>query len=1237
MNAVLRAWVYGAAALTLGACAQETGPASKVKAELRDASVDVAAPAPDASATSTPPLADASRPSVRTLCAPVRSSEPIPARTAVTSATAAPTDTAVFVETLFNSFYSACGGCHVDTNLGGFQVARSNFSTTVDQRVVDRVVLADAGLPMPPNGPPYSQRDANDPIVLLVGELRQWLAAGRPADVFYVQAAAAASGKPYVLSTTVGENLSNIGDCIPDKEIVGTESAKAAELDAFFASLQKTPAGQGTSAEQLGLPERLEQTDLFTLDTQTLARYGVIAYAPGYPLWSDGARKLRHIRVPHGQSVRFDKATQTFQIPPNTRFYKTFLKPVVQADGQVRYRKMETRLIVARPNQKNADGSFTPTALFGSYAWNDPETEATLVTDPLRNQEPFTDRLGTYFPDEGLEQSIKASNPTNLSYALEQAHAIRHYAIPGRDRCIQCHMGSATESFSLGFLPLQIARRPAGEGGVIEPSGQDELTQLQRLVDYGVITGVHALSDVAPLESSEGSRPPRNDYELVAQGYMLGNCSHCHNPNGFPSVQNPVLVNVLNFLPGPTSGIFQFPLDLSSPRIFRGDSGSTPIPYITPSLMDLPVLHGDDPFYVPKASASTPAQPDWIIAAPWRSLIYRNVDTPFTYADDLALFPHMPMNTPGYDCRAPRILGDWMVSIPAVRKSPSTTEYAVWVDGDDTNGGNAIVDENVQPYTEVKPGDPGYDVAAANAQGRLQIYHEGLDFGNGTYSRYQFCPDTSDIVDPAVLADPTDHPVPIDGNGIARGNPPKIVMPADGVPDHAHWVPTDLTDIIGPWAPRRSDWESALVDQKFSLIPQSDPNYGTDLAKQQALEKVVQILQGVSLTEDFKFYALQEVPFGLWETKSGCDFSSIPKLSSFTSGNTPPWLGPLTQAKGAPDPNSPVYMQAPGSAVFNMICINCHGPQADGQGRQANILLQMTGGNTRVANLRDGLFGPSGAAGENRQRVFGVVAEGGVTADDWGARYLAFMGLGGTERVIPASILGIVANTEVLGEPRVHAAPAVDANMLSTAHDLCQASSPAYAGGEFNLETHQFTPAKTLIQTNGDADLWLHLCWQSNPHPIVALSWNWAGQPPAGSFLVNASFDLFPRTNYPSDAPVGDQNGNIVIGLTDDNLNPWCLRKPLSSDALANATAFLNDPVNLVGGQPLPFCPSAVVPQEDQGTLSDNHLGASDMEVWATRGAINAGLSVFVYLNEVGHGLVPKPTYDHCEQLVDAH
>ena len=282
-----------------------------------------------------------------------------------------------------------------------------------------------------------------------------------------------------------------------------------------------------------------------TFDGVELSKSGVVAYAPGYPLWSDDAGKLRYVRVPQGQSIHFDKTTQQFEIPPNTRFYKTFLKRIVDTDGSYRYRKIETRLIVARPDQNNADGTAAKqTALFGSYRVVErrrAESDAVLVQTPkLTTERPSPIHKYFHHTDfEPLAADLLGGQPKNPEVTLVLDQAARHYEIPSSDRCVQCHMGSPSQSFVLGFTPLQINRRPQSVGGNIEATGADELTQLQRLIDAGVITGIGSPSDVLPLEQSEGDRSPRNDSELVAQGYILGNCAHCHNPRGFPTVQNP--------------------------------------------------------------------------------------------------------------------------------------------------------------------------------------------------------------------------------------------------------------------------------------------------------------------------------------------------------------------------------------------------------------------------------------------------------------------------------------------------------------------------------------------------------------------------------------------------------------------------------------------------------------------------------------------------------------------------
>ncbi|HEY4184380.1 MAG TPA: hypothetical protein VGP07_04890 [Polyangia bacterium] len=1216
-------------------------------------------------------------------CAPAHGSEAMPARSSVMSAQVASSTTTVYTENLINLFKANCGGCHVENSLGNFHVTPPTFSQVVDQSVIDRITSDDPAVYMPPAGVPgsgpYSQRAASDPMVVLTNLLTQWLAQGRPDELFTVPSVDSGTSNSYMLSPQVGMSLTNIGDCVP-KGTVGTSANTMDQLDAFFASAT-------------ALPITLGETDLTTLDSQALAEVNVIAYAPQYPLWSDGSGKLRYIRVPRGQSVTFDKDTQTFDIPPNTRFYKTFLKEVIDSDGNDSFRKIETRIIVARPDTVNADGTTRQNALFGSYVWSDDETTATLSQLPLRDGTPFTDSLFEYTLDEPKEQMIRDSMPANLQYELEVNNPglKRHYAIPGSQRCVQCHMGSPTTDFVLGFIPLQVARRETGTGGAYEVSGPDELTQLQRLIDYGVITGMSSPADVLPLEKSEGTRTARplaNDAELKAQAYLVGNCAHCHNPRGYPSVKNPDLKDALNFLATSTSGIFQFPLDRFSPLRQRGIQQDIPMPYITPSLREYPVDYTvDEDNWWPKsvktcAQSTTNVTQSFLckgrtdskpahLSAPWRSLLYRNVDTPFMYADDFVVFPHMPMNSAGYDCRAAPIMADWMVSIPAVRKNPEIDEDAVF--------GTKAYDTNPQPYVEVLPGDPSYAQAMTDAATRLTDYH--------TSGRYTFCPDTSDIVDPAVVLAGGNEPiVPSSGPIFDPKDPNMLLQPQTGVPDRAHWVVTDLTEPPGDWGPRRPDWNSVILDNRVDMgdLPQD-----ANLQKQelQSRADVLAEIQTVSLgqnatpTQTLRDLILTEVPFGLWQQKAGCDFSASCKVSEVMAGKpgcgtaVPRWL---KQANPAPAADAPVYMQAPGAAVFTNICINCHGPQADSHGLLSDAISNMTGGTARVADFRDGLFGVVSAPGSNRARIFGPadtqlgsdgsttigaqVAASGLTADDWGARYMAWMALGGTRAKIPDAILNIVGTTRILGAPRAaHSIPAASPNMLKLAQALCAQVIPLIPPGAVKIDGILDTGAlnwsdlTALIDVNGDAEMWQHLCSAGNrvmlrvPVPGTSPpSWvdyetstsAGVGIDPVNS-LYWADDPAHPGTIvYPSDAPVLDDGGRLTNGIQPGNVFPMCLQKPSDPAELAAADRYrAHNPVGGSSGPMIPYCPDYLFqdPKYKLASSYDTDLQQqiyTDANRWATRGAVNAGLAVFTYLDQLERGNVqPKPQYNRCELL----
>ena len=168
----------------------------------------------------------------------------------------------------------------------------------------------------------------------------------------------------------------------------------------------------------------------------------------------------------------------------------------------------------------------------------------------------------------------------------------------------------------------------------------------------------------------------------------------------------------------------------------------------------------------------------------------------------------MPRNTPGFDCRAPRIMAEWMVSIPAKKKDPYASDDNL--QGVPITKYKAPPDLNPQPYIEVKPGEPGYDHHREEAKSRLKVYQEG--------SRYKYCPDSTDILDIRVKGDvitPPDIQIAQSVTDPATGKTTQTILaPEEGVPDRPHWVVSDLTEADVDWLPRRSEWAPILIPPK---------------------------------------------------------------------------------------------------------------------------------------------------------------------------------------------------------------------------------------------------------------------------------------------------------------------------------------------------------------------------------------------------------------------------------------
>ncbi|CAN5716133.1 hypothetical protein BH10BDE1_BH10BDE1_03750 [soil metagenome] len=488
---------------------------------------------------------------------------------------------------------SSCSSCHqTPAHNGGFTYNDSwqaqdisidgKFQSVpgiseVAERMRDSIRSADDSKRMPPK-----ERRAKNPSAFLemATHIDQWIQAGKPNGSFKVgEVDPPLLGKP---RPSKPHPTTELGDCVPKPGTVGYDYGK----DRQFESMTELPAN-------------LTDTDMVTLDPYVLARHGTVAYNVEYPLWADNADKGRFIHVPmkavNGeilkQSVAFNAEKKQFEIPENTRFYKSFYRAITLPNGRTLMRRMETRIIVSRtPWEKS---------LFGTYQWDETEQVATLVTAPYRDGTPWKDLVSDIVVDT---EKMK----------------VRPYAIPGRQRCIDCHMGSPTRNFVLGFQPLQINKRSLGGAGrLTEPEAHD-LDQVSRFIAYGVLSKIGSYAELPVLETS-GALPPKNLYELRANGYTVGNCYHCHNANGLAFTNE----NGIKLPLGP-GDLFQFNTQQKSVQV--------PNRRIVHQNGELDGSH-----------------------------IWRKVTDS---AAQLGMFSQMPMHTPGSpDCTVQTVIGKWIRSV----------------------------------------------------------------------------------------------------------------------------------------------------------------------------------------------------------------------------------------------------------------------------------------------------------------------------------------------------------------------------------------------------------------------------------------------------------------------------------------------------------------------------------------------------------------------------------------------
>jgi hypothetical protein len=228
------------------------------------------------------------------------------------------------------------------------------------------------------------------------------------------------------------------------------------------------------------LPEDLAATGLYDrrggIDSRNRA------FAPQYPLWSDGLAKKRWVFLPAGATV--DASGPEWMFPVGTKFWKEFSR-----DG----RRVETRLL-----WKASDSGW----LFGSYVWNADRTKATLA------------------PEEGAVADVDVAPG-------------RPHTIPSRPDCLACHGPATTGPLGFNALQLSTDRDPNAIHGEALSAGMLTLRDLigeRRLHP----TRAEWLSDPPRIRSS-------SPVTRAALGYLVANCAHCHNGRGEIAALGPTV------------------------------------------------------------------------------------------------------------------------------------------------------------------------------------------------------------------------------------------------------------------------------------------------------------------------------------------------------------------------------------------------------------------------------------------------------------------------------------------------------------------------------------------------------------------------------------------------------------------------------------------------------------------------------------------------------------------------
>ncbi|HVY26866.1 MAG TPA: hypothetical protein VHB79_09950 [Polyangiaceae bacterium] len=238
------------------------------------------------------------------------------------------------------------------------------------------------------------------------------------------------------------------------------------------------------SATDDAQPMMLSETGCVDMSDPAKPAAGLIPYSVRSPLWSDGAKKERFMRIPDGAKIHvLDCAVETDKCKPpglggvgsDDGHWDMPVGTVLVKNFSIENKRIETRLFMRR--------SMMVWKGF-SYEWNDAGTDATLLPDD----------------NTGKDKPVGTGNQ------------VWHY--PSRPQCLECH--STYSGRSLGPTTAQLNSDFAYADGM--------MNQVEKFKQLGLFDA--APKDIAGLPDPAGN----GTTEEKALSYLQTNCSICHRP-----------------------------------------------------------------------------------------------------------------------------------------------------------------------------------------------------------------------------------------------------------------------------------------------------------------------------------------------------------------------------------------------------------------------------------------------------------------------------------------------------------------------------------------------------------------------------------------------------------------------------------------------------------------------------------------------------------------------------------